>query len=360
MDVQKVYGDERDNAALILEFSNVCPFKYRNVFGCLYCPFRSPDFGPIRSHVEIHKERAMAIRNVDRSSFCKIDVTDLRCAICQEDIHDISTLFEHLINTHAKPLKRNFKTGVVPYLCNDGFACADCGLKFDLFPNLNSHMNSHYPHFICSECGKVFTDEIRLKRHVHRPPQGKFVCSKCNEMFPTDQMKRKHMESKHNVYRHKCPYCNEYFKTFVERIAHLNKYHDKNINYPCPICSVVLKSASNRAAHLRRVHVKDKQCTCPVCGDKFAALDYLKSHMIKHSGENHQCQVCNKTYAWKKSLTEHMRIHNNDKRFVCVHCGKAFVQKCSLKGHVNTHHSGFEMKVLEQPCKESGLKNQTS
>lgn len=340
----KKFCDSRYNAAIILECSNACPFRtYDNTFGCPYCPFKSPDFLLVRNHSKDHpsKDFASFLRSRKTDIECKADVTDLRCVLCQTSMKDISTLFEHLIETHNKPLLRKYRIGVVPYLLCDGYACADCGLTFDWFRTLNKHVVSHYPRFICSECGLAFFGSSSLKYHLlgHSNQVREFKCSVCHESFPTLHRKRKHMLSEHNIAIYKCPYCTETFNRFNERVSHLNKVHDKNINYPCKFCPKVFTSTTSRSIHTRYVHIKDKPFSCEHCGHVFHRPDDLKQHMLKHTGaKKHQCQVCNKTFGRNRTLTEHMRIHNDDRRFACTYCNKAFVQKCSLKGHIKTHH----------------------
>lgn len=332
------------NAAIILEFSNVCPFKHQYDFCCAYCSYTSPDFDLIRRHTsKEHKIRTLPVTGFDCFSLCKVDVTDLRCEICEETIKNVATLSEHLIEAHNKHIKRNVRSGVVPYLLNDGFACGDCGARFHVFRNLNTHMNIHYPYFVCSDCGQGFMNESRLKMHVknnHYKPRKTIKCSKCGEKFLTYSNRLTHMVSKHNVFRHKCSYCAESFKSHKERVLHLNQQHNKNINNRCKMCPKSYSTSSNLFMHVRNFHMNERQYVCTVCGDMFYSVQILNSHMLKHTGEkNYVCKVCNKAFPRKKALAAHMPIHDDNRKLtVCVHCDKVFKHKYSLKGHIKTFH----------------------
>lgn len=276
-------SDERTNASMILEYSNACPFKYyKNIFGCVYCRFKSADFAPIKSHSKEHKFSPVC--KIKRISMYKADVTDLRCELCQQPMTGIPALIEHLIDTHNKPLNKKFKTGIVPYLLNDGYACADCGLAFDYFHNLNIHVNEHNHNYICPECGKSCSSQERLNYHVftHNKTVKTYNCSKCNAVFATQHKRKNHMTLEHNIFPYKCPYCTETFKRFKDRVAHLNELHGKNINYPCKFCTKIFSSSTNRSIHTRDIHTKDKPVSCGVCGHIFQRRCILKRHMRTH------------------------------------------------------------------------------
>lgn len=340
--VRKRY-DHRDNAAIIVECSNVTPFKWKSgCFICAVCSLSSADFDVIKGHMLTKPHKAGSVTNSRNKIFLKVEVTDLKCELCSKEMPDVEELFEHLIEKHDRPLIREYGIGVMPFLLTGPeYSCIKCDETFKHFTNLNRHVNIHYPNTICPLCGKPFADSNRMDAHmkIHETDANElFKCPRCDEKFPTRYEKNKHV-AKHNTLKHRCPYCSEAFKSYSSKLNHLKDFHDKKIKYPCNFCSAVFGMCNQRTKHIRQVHIKEKTFACELCPYAFVTHSQLRAHMVRHGGERkYQCQICKKAYARRYTLREHMRIHENDKRFTCLYCNNAFVQKCSLKSHLKTHH----------------------
>lgn len=339
------YNDHRDNAAIILESSNACPFRWRRgAFTCAYCPLSFGDFSGVKEHSVQHPNKIEALRKARPFSNVKMEVTELRCELCLMRMTSLDHLCDHLLQNHNKPIISKHGIGVTPYyLVGKEYKCTHCEETFVLFSKLNSHLNKHYPNCICFQCGKAFSSVNRLKSHllIHdSAPTTQFKCTKCDLVFTTRVLKNNHTTQKHGPqFRYRCPYCKDTFKNYADRGRHLKIAHDKKIEYPCNLCPAVFAMCNQRTKHIKQVHTGIKTFGCTFCSYKFVTAAQLRSHMIKHGGERkYQCEVCKKAYARTKTLREHMRIHNNDKRFVCQFCNAAYVQKCSLQSHLRTHH----------------------
>ncbi|RLU14747.1 hypothetical protein DMN91_012634 [Ooceraea biroi] len=51
------------------------------------------------------------------------------------------------------------------------------------------------------------------------------------------------------------------------------------------------------------------------------------------------CQLCGKGYAWKVSLSRHIREEcGKPPQFKCDYCGKRFKQRSSFQRHVTKQH----------------------
>ena len=50
-----------------------------------------------------------------------------------------------------------------------------------------------------------------------------------------------------------------------------------------------------------------------------------------------KCQICDKRYSSKESLSQHMIIHDESKAFKCDVCLKVFSNKSKLNIHYRTH-----------------------
>lgn len=354
---RRKYNDHRDNAAIIIECSNACPFRWkRGAFTCAFCPLSFGDLNAVKEHAIEHPNRIEAMRFARPYDNVKIDVTGLRCELCLQSMKDVDTLKDHLRLTHSKPIKQDVDIGVTPFL-SDGkdFICTHCGLRFELFTKINTHINQHYPNNICFECGKAFSAAHRLKAHlvIHETASnGEHKCNKCDQVFATRVLRNSHVALVHGPeYRYRCPYCKDSFKSYGDRAKHLKLAHDRKVEYPCHLCPAVFAMCNQRTKHIQQVHIRLKQFYCLLCPYQFVTAAQLKNHMVKHVGErSFQCEVCKKAYPRLKTLKEHMRIHNNDKRFVCEYCNHAFVQKCSLKSHLRAHHPAAEpLKKIRLP-----------
>ncbi|GBN37260.1 Zinc finger protein 568, partial [Araneus ventricosus] len=51
------------------------------------------------------------------------------------------------------------------------------------------------------------------------------------------------------------------------------------------------------------------------------------------------CPMCSKSFAWKKSLVMHMKIHTGEKLFACKICDKVFGRNDNLNRHMRIHAS---------------------
>ncbi|XP_049883246.1 zinc finger protein 846-like isoform X5 [Pectinophora gossypiella] len=338
------YNDHRDNAAIIIECSNVCPFRWkRGAFICGYCPQTFTDFVELRNHTFEHPNRIEAMRHARASDHVKVEASDLKCEICQGPFKDIESLKDHLITFHDKPISLQQGLGLTPFIINsEEYCCTLCEERFELFNKLNSHMNGHYPNNICCQCGKAFSAAHRLKAHLAtHDSQDQFKCPRCPEMFTTKIQKNNHVSSFHGQKnRYRCPVCEETLKSYADRVKHLKDNHGRKVEYACHLCTAVFAMCNQRTKHIERVHVKLKKFSCDWCQYQTVTSNNLKRHMVVHVGDRKfECSVCKKAFARAKTLKEHLRIHNNDKRFSCEFCSYACVQKCSLKSHLKTHHS---------------------
>lgn len=275
--------DERDNALILLKYSNMCPFKYRFAYLCYYCAFSASDIGALREHIAEHTNKNLK-NKLPRNVFLKADITNLRCELCFEHVKDISSLVDHLINIHNQPIKKNYGTGIMTFLLSGSgpYKCTHCDLTFKHYLKINSHMNSHYANSICSACGQSFADPHKLKTHT----------KKVHSNNPTKQLRISNSGDKTNVETKKCEmirafkcrFCNDILPSNLARIKHIKVKHLMTRDYPCSMCPLVFKRSTERTMHVRSFHMSIKPFACDDCPYQGVTKKMLQNHIKTHIG----------------------------------------------------------------------------
>lgn len=339
-----------DNLKIILECSNATMILRHGDKGyfCCYCPetFEKPSV--LKEHtLTQHRNAETFYGNITANGpsrfLVKLDITDLKCLLCQASIDSLENLFSHLKDTHQKIFHTDIKDQIFPFKFNsDQLTCCMCtnNVVFVTFRALHEHMHKHYRNFICQVCDAGFINNITLSRHSVTHTKGSYKCRHCDSVFNNVFKRRNHEMRTHTNSGNVCHFCNQSFKEYIAKEMHLSKVHNVTRKYNCTACDRSFVTHSLLKVHVRRFHLMEKSCKCTQCDLAFFREGDLKNHMLTHTGvKNFKCEVCFKFYAKRSTLNEHMRIHNNDRRFKCNLCGQAFVQKSSLTWHMKSKHS---------------------
>ncbi|XP_072943117.1 uncharacterized protein [Epargyreus clarus] len=352
----------KSNIHNILKYSNCTPFLNKTIAGisCVYCKESHKNIELLSNHYnEKHSRELNENKRYDRDTLAiKIDITDLKCNLCNAKMNVVTNLKEHLINAHNIKFFSDVHDYFLEFKLTDSdiFNCALCHSTFETFKMLLQHMNGHYRNFVCDVCDMGFINNHRLKNHKRTHEVGTFKCAFCDKVFSTRVRQMCHEKYTHNRnarYTTNCPHCDKSFTSYYQRNRHMTKDHNASAaTYKCNICDKSFIMKSKLTTHIKKVHLMERNHTCTECGQSFFIKQSLDEHMVKHNGERvFKCTVCHKAYARKKTLTEHMRIHNNDRRFKCGVCGLAFVQKCSMKSHMLSNH-GVTLSEFENARSE--------
>ncbi|XP_028162902.1 zinc finger protein 568-like isoform X3 [Ostrinia furnacalis] len=340
----------RINVRMILQHSNATPIRCRGGIGyaCCFCTEQFPDPADLKTHnLECHhNDKAEFVKGKMMSAFLvKLDITALKCTVCNKSIDTLEELVDHLIKSHNKKLYTDIKSHILPFKF-DGvlLKCIYCLQIFSKFKLILEHMNTHFRNYVCEVCDAGYVSRKILDTHVQGHKLGVFQCEFCEKVFDTSRKKKSHEKSVHihSNFLYKCGYCNVKFSSSSKKEDHITKIHGveaPRLEFNCRSCGEIFDRKRRFMMHIQRDHLMERRYACELCDMKFFISCDLKQHMLKHTGiKEFQCDVCLKSYGRKNTLKEHMRIHADDRRFKCGICDRAFVQKCSWKNHMRSKH----------------------
>lgn len=317
----------RDNITALVVNTNATPIRcvQGGRYCCCFCQSQFPNAAELKRHnLEEHdvklKKNYFGPGNGQRlcNLLVKLDITALKCNICDANLLNIEESLEHL-KSHGIAIHVDIKSRILPFkFDSDVLRCAICAEVFTGFQVLISHMNVHFKNFICEICSAGFSLLKNLNTHRGIHKTGEFGCELCHKVFNTRQKRVQHNRNVHlKVRHHKCGYCNAKFNCNRARNKHMESEH-----------GIKIKEVNKERRHI-----------CSECGMRFFAKRDLDKHFVKHTGlKEYLCEYCQKAFGRKNTLREHLRIHEEDKRFKCELCGQAFVQKCSWKSHMKSRH----------------------
>ncbi|XP_053688476.1 zinc finger protein 184-like [Sabethes cyaneus] len=120
----------------------------------------------------------------------------------------------------------------------------------------------------------------------------------------------------------------------------------------CPMCGKFIK---NMSEHMR-IHNNEKRHQCPFCPKAFVSASNYSSHVNIHTrAKMYKCDLCDKQYPMLNGLKQHRITHFKDRVYLCPVCGKAYYQPTGLARHKRTHFEEPKIKCSE--CDKMFLSN---
>ena len=87
-----------------------------------------------------------------------------------------------------------------------------------------------------------------------------------------------------------------------------------------------------------KIMFTDKFFKCQICDKRYSRKESLSQHMIIHDeSKAFKCDVCLKVFSYKSKLQMHYRTHTGEKPFACKVCDRKFALKSLLVRHQATH-----------------------
>ncbi|XP_060900773.1 zinc finger protein 665-like isoform X1 [Labrus mixtus] len=198
--------------------------------------------------------------------------------------------------------------------------------------------------FKCTMCEKDFSNIVLMQRHYSESHdfRGPYPCTLCKTTF-TRLAELVHHQQNKQLFQ--CPTCKKGLRT-PEEIKKHKKVHTPT-PCKCETCGKCFKSHYPLMRH-RRTHREQPPVVCTYCGKQFASKNYLKAHMVRHTG-GYPCPECGKVFYQKTYLTYHLYKHKGQEPYLCETCGKGWPNAALLKVHMVKHREDRPFK-----CEDCG------
>ncbi|CAG9823423.1 unnamed protein product [Phaedon cochleariae] len=189
------------------------------------------------------------------------------------------------------------------------------------------------------------------------------VVEKKVDQYSQDLLKTEHSKNVEYSASYKCPKCDNKFGYFLAFQRHIINYHSETITctrcpdkhtfkrdeylahykqlhrFECDICNKRMSSGYGFQYHIK-IHQNDKKyvCTFEGCTRSFLLKDILKKHMLTHTEpRTYPCHLCDRVFRTLDMYRYHIRHHDGKRNFLCTYCGRTFVQAVHLRYHVSKH-----------------------
>lgn len=289
------------------------------------------------------------------------------------------------------------------------YKCDTCGKKVETPSKLERHMRSHNryanrlpavneqrPHG-CEQCEERFWDVIKLERHrivhtelfmaskIQHEEDHVFTCVYCLQTTSEYEDMIKHMKQHREAIGDstgvRCELCKKIYPKMTGLIRHARS-HVENATHQCCCCDKKMGMGDDLIDHFLRhdgfkpyacdypycgksfvkmfklrnhkqVHdrIVEKPFNCDKCDKSFANQEYLRRHLIRHTGEKpFICHLCPTSFAFRSGLNAHLLTHSDKKPFKCSICDARFNKRAALMAHFKIHTQDVSEKMRGSFC----------
>lgn len=243
---------------------------------------------------------------------------------------------------HSPPKKKKKeKTVVKCETCSKTFSSEKLYTRHLKICNLNEEeLNRLQPHK-CSECDYRSPKKAMVTRHLES--HGIFKCVKCNFVGESKEAFREHTLEAHKdrADMKLCRVCSRYVKCDTITLEqHMSECKGKVPLY-CPECKKEFKYESSLNVHLNS-HYPDrpKRFSCQQCDYKSNYKANLQKHitcMHENRVRSVKCDICTKLFYSEEAMKRHVKLHADDRPYICSVCGHACRSPSAYKSHQETH-----------------------
>ncbi|XP_070205624.1 zinc finger protein 431-like [Littorina saxatilis] len=317
---------------------------------------------------------------------------DYACEKCDKTFRLPQYLKQHMLThsgqrPHACPLcPANYKTSaklkqhMIKHTGEKDHACAKCEEKFSTLQHLKSHMQLHSGQrpYKCPHCDASFMQPRTLTLHLRKGhPKHKYSSASEWIVAVADSVRTIDRTLEKPYSRHLCTaVANDHSDIVVKTEAREDQpglLHDFSHDttwtgkclpapnsegkegwgtrkpgesehceyqkdYACEKCDKTFRLPQYLKQHMLS-HSGQRPHACPLCPATYKHSVNLKDHMFKHTGKkDHACEKCDEKFSLLKCLRQHMRIHSGQRPHTCPHCDATFIQPSKLRRHKRKGH----------------------
>ena len=206
-----------------------------------------------------------------------------------------------------------------------------CTKSFDIFPNKKvDELAQHKKEYLSVENVDESTNNELSESITKLKAQGEDQINECDKSFDSVSKSQMNVLTEHE---------NEQATKLLENV---------------PV-EVLEELTEHEKDHIMEWTMQDgipeKSHICSECNKAYATKAILKNHMKIHSSERpFICNICPKSFKHRGTLQSHKRIHTGEKPFVCRFCNKGCITSSNLRVHERTHtnEEPYECPFCEQ------------